>query len=215
MAYKIVTIADTHGGFRFFYEEEPETLRMAFNGANAVILLGDLTREDVEYLFEICANIPVYGIQGNHDDPNVYDGFPVIDISLTTMPLQNTGLKLTGIYGCVRYKEPAYQPFSMTQKESVDLAKKLDKVHILISHDGPYNCCKHTSNRHKGLKGVTYYIKKNKPATVLFGHHHCNVSFQEGQTTCHGTYLLNSFVIDETTGKVLDRWEYDPMEEKE
>lgn len=72
-------------------------------------------------------------------------------------------------HGSTKYKEGNYGMY--TQEEAMEIAEKLEPADILISHDKPF--LKDEGDYvHDGLKGITYYLYKNKVPYHFHGHLH-------------------------------------------
>ena len=82
----------------------------------------------------------------------------------------------------------------------------MPKADILFSHDGPFNDYK--DDAHCGLKGITQYIKHNKPKTLIFGHLHKPNHFKLDDTNCYCIYQLAWFEFDDE-GNVINYKQYE------
>lgn len=204
---RVAVIADTHGEFEQAYPEH--LLAKLKNSIDYVFLLGDSTFDDLACISFVWGSIPMYYVAGNHDAKAAYD-FPCFeDVNGKAIELGRTGLILTGMEGSVRYKEPEYQPISMTQEESLEKAKRIPKANIIIAHDGPYGCniWAGKDSPHQGLRGLLWYLKHQKPVTLFFGHHHCKCEIKMKKTHCYGCYMLSVFTLD-NEGRVIERQDY-------
>ena len=115
------------------------------------------------------------------------------------------GFSVTGISGSSRYKNDD-KPM-MTQKQSIYLCKCLQPADMLISHDSAYGLYGAKSDKaHCGLKGISKYIKKYKPAINLHGHHHQNVVQNYKNTTdicVYGCSMIRVNGDDITTERIF------------
>lgn len=186
---KIVVIADTHGTLQI------DKIENIFN-VDIVILLGDIYRNELRIIEYVFKNTPIIGIYGNHDTENLYDETSIIDIHKNIYSIDNSLIQ--GFRGSVKYKPN--QLFGYTQKESIQEFKHLAKCDILCCHDGPYKYG--INDAHIGLKGITKYVKRNRPKILLFGHHHKNNHFKLYHTDCYNVYGVSIFTIE--NNKVID-----------
>lgn len=147
---------------------------------DACFTLGDI---DVSTLKAIknTVNSEVYAVLGNHDVNGMLDELDVKHIDQNKIEIG--GLSFVGLSGSSRFKDGDYYPM-LSQSESVAISKKLPGADILISHDSAYGLYGSKSDHtHCGLKGISRYIKKNKPIINLHGHHHVNtIKFYKGTT---------------------------------
>lgn len=141
-----------------------------------VISLGDITSDDLKMVMGLIPDVPIYGVCGNHDGPTVLDLAGVINIH--GMVIEIDDIKIGGFGGSVRYKRGLYTMFS--QKESLEIAKKLPEADILISHDRAFSGKKPklsaplAKDPHEGLAGITAYLRKTSPLLHIHGHIHDN-----------------------------------------
>lgn len=156
---RFLIITDTHGIFRGVYDKNKDKL----GKIDQVILLGDHEQVEVRQIVDIFGGLKIMGINGNHDVRNTYDFIHCFDHELVEKTFTYTGLS-----GSHRYKPT--QIFGYNQAEGMEQAKTLPKADVLFAHDGPYNDTK--DDAHCGLKGITWYVKKNHPKTLIHGHLH-------------------------------------------
>lgn len=195
---RVLVITDTHGIYRGVYEKNKDKLV----DLDRVILLGDHYVAEVNQMKEHFKNILMYGLYGNHDMPDTLQNIPNFDHKL--MELGN--FHYTGLNGSHRYKPT--QAFGYEQPEGIIVCKSLPKADVLFCHDGPYNPNK--DDAHCGLKGISQYIKDNKPKTVIHGHLHSpnhytiKNSLFGGKTDVYCVYQLAivDFNDDGTVNKV-------------
>lgn len=143
---------------------------------DAVFTLGDISVEDLQAIKIITTPAPIYGIAGNHDTHSTLELADIPNIHGKVVEIG--GLRFTGFDGSIRYKHGSYVMYS--HKESLQIAKGLPKVDILLSHDKAFAGSKlaifshYTQNPHEGLAGITAYLKKTKPVCHIHGHIHEN-----------------------------------------
>ena len=103
------------------------------------------------------------------------------------------------------------QVYGYTQKESIEALKHIPNVDILFSHDGPYGYCGCKDDiAHYGLKGILKYVKKNKPAALIYGHHHKFSHYTLKKTDCYCVYQIAWFDFSED-GRVLNYKTFEPI----
>lgn len=191
-------IADTHG--RLCYD------RVCFlselkskEPIDAIITLGDVRKDELDIIIEHAGEIPIYGIKGNHDDEDQFDGRKITDIN-GNMSYVN-GVSIIGIEGNLKYKPTA---IGYTQEDSLEFVKSFPKrADILFSHShawrdednllGQYNV-------HIGLIGTRHYMNQNYCVNI-HGHDHTSTEMINSKETrvygiqrityCNGKLLLS------------------------
>ena len=124
-------------------------------------------------------SIPAIGVCGNHDEVDTLVKVGIEDLHGRSKTIN--GVSFVGMGGSLRYK-PSDNMF-LSQRESIDVTKKLPKADVLITHDKAYtgwSCtgwfadtkAQYAKDPHAGLAGITKYIRKNKPKYHLYGHLH-------------------------------------------
>ncbi len=164
-------ISDTHGGLNYgpdYYGQKYDILTE--QSPNAVFLLGDIYRTELIRIKKIFdeKNIPVFAIHGNHEPVSYIEETGITNLHGFSCNI--AGLTVTGMGGCVKYKEDS-EVCMMSDKESLIFAQSLPKADIFISHAS----CKTGSDPldvHSGLEGVSWYIDHHKPAFHFHGHNH-------------------------------------------
>ena len=105
----------------------------------------------------------IYGILGNHDEYGLLESRNIRNIHSKVININ--GIKILGFEGSSRYKIgniPMY-----LQEESIKILRECDIADILVSHDSPYQLYSKANDKaHCGMKGITKYLKKNKPIIV-------------------------------------------------
>ena len=198
---RVLIFTDTHGIFNEIYEKYKNDLP----NYDRIILLGDHSSVDINQIMSEFT-VPILRINGNHDVPSMViykDALPLHEHLIGYTPTY------TGWQGSHIYKDT--QIYGYTQKESLDLLKTMPKADILFSHDGPYGYCGNKEDfAHCGLKGILKYIKKNKPKTIIYGHHHKFNHYTIKKTECFCVYQIAWFEFDEE-GKVLNFKTFEPI----
>lgn len=198
---RVLVVTDTHGVFNTVYtkykDEIPEY--------EVVVMLGDHSTGDINRAMEEF-NVPVYRLNGNHDMPTMMihkDAFPLHAKRIGSLP------SFTGWQGSHKYKES--QVYGYTQEQSIKQFNNMPNADILFSHDGPYGYCGILEDpAHCGLKGILEYIKRCRPATVIFGHHHIFDHRDIHGVDCYCVYQLAWFEFDKN-GKVVNYKTFEPV----
>lgn len=154
---------------------------------DVVVTLGDISVQDLQIIKHTAdvLGIPVIGVCGNHDEVDALVKVGIDDLHGRNKTIK--GVSFAGIGGSLRYK-PSDNMF-LTQRESIDIAKKLPKADVLITHDKPYTGwyvdtkSQYAKDPHTGLVGITKYIRKNRPEFHLYGHLHQRMAEKKHGTT--------------------------------
>ena len=162
---RIMFIADTHDTL-YYHKEMQEFIKNEPN-VDVYILLGDHSAWECDFFKENIPNDKLFGIVGNHDPWNRLTDSGITDINKKVININ--GIKIAGLAGSTKYKEGNYGMYS--QEEALEIAENLEKADILITHDKPY-LEEENDYVHNGLKGITYYIYKNKVPYHFHGHLH-------------------------------------------
>ena len=180
--FKALVIADGHGCLDS--NDIPDC------SVDACLLLGDLSPREIEIIKKRMKGTPIYGVLGNHDVFDLYDRCGVENIHGKVVEVN--GIRLAGIQGSLRYKDsdmPLY-----TDKESVEIAEKMNAANILISHDSPKHFHCNESLAHSGLQGITRYCEKHSVPLNIHGHFHENAIGALGNGTnvicCYGAQIV-------------------------
>lgn len=158
---KILAIADLH----WYTNKE---LRQIKNlNYDVCVLLGDIPVDVIKLIKKYVGNKPIIAVAGNHDDWNTPELGEAENIHRQCV--ERCGYSFAGFSGSARYKYGDYPMF--TQRESLNLCKRLKKADILISHDSGYQLFG-KDKPHSGLLGIDFYNLKNKVKLNICGHHH-------------------------------------------
>lgn len=178
---KILAISDVEVGFLY----QP-TIVDRFYDVDLIISCGDLPHFYLEYMISML-NIPLYYVNGNHTHKiEITTGgerkYPWGAINLHQRNIvDDTGLLLAGIEGCLRYNMGPYQ-YSQGEMWSkvINLAPRLlfNKIKhgrfldIFISHAPPWQIHDEDDLPHQGIKAFRWLLKVFKPTYHLHGHIH-------------------------------------------
>lgn len=182
---KILAIADLH------HWEESEIVRIGSLEYDCCCLLGDIPEDAIGAIREQ-VNKPLFGVLGNHDTYGMLRNSGVEDIDKRAVVVN--GVTFAGLGGSHRYKFGEIYPM-LTQDESICAAALVPPCDILISHDTAFHAMKRIDEAHCGLKGISRYIKTNKPKLNIFGHYHtnANISYKGSILMCVFRCALISF----------------------
>lgn len=160
----MLIITDLHN----FSEEEYQKVKN-LRDYDICFLLGDICPDYLQQLKEII-HTPIYGLNGNHDLMHTVEDAGIENFHGKLIEFKGT--TFTGFQGSYRYKNGDFCMY--TQKESLEISKHIPKADIFLTHDIYYSGGKY--GPHSGLKGITKYIKKNRPLLHVHGHLHTNIS---------------------------------------
>lgn len=179
---KLLIFADTHGHISI----DPDyNFKIIPNDIDACILLGDISKNDIEVILRHIEKDKIFGILGNHDyDTNLSD-FNIPNINGTIKEIN--GIKFAGFEGCIKYKEiqPGY-----SLEDGFKMAKELEATDICITHAPPFGSAGMNHNSiHIGVPYVNEYIYKNHCPIVICGHNHVDYIHElSNGTKVIGTY---------------------------
>ena len=173
---RMITVADTHGCFSQSKQEFIDSLEL---GVDVILLLGDIGFNDLKQITALRNRMEqkpeIIGVLGNHDPKDLYDDFPEIRL-LDHRPLYVKGVSFVGLSGSINYKYGKNNYYTMTQKESAQISKQIERANILVTHS---NAAKkiwanktNFPDAHDGLIGITRYIWFKHPSYHLYGHLH-------------------------------------------
>lgn len=169
---KILAIADLH------WYTDKELIKIKNVDFDVCILLGDIPVDTINLIKKYVGNKPVIAVAGNHDDWNTPELGGAENIH--GKYVEYCGYSFAGFSGSARYKCGNYPIF--TQRESLNLGKKLKKADILISHDSGYQLFGKDKS-HSGLLGIDLYNLKNRIKLNICGHHHTSAIKKRFETT--------------------------------
>ena len=197
---KLLCCADFHNSFNLTgFEAKAKSC-----APDVIVTLGDISVQDLRVIKKTAdtLGIPVIGICGNHDEVDALAKVGIEDLHGRSKTIN--GVSFAGIGGSLRYK-PSDNMF-LSQRESIDVAKKLPKADVLITHDKAYTGWSYTGwfvdtraqyakDPHAGLVGITKYICKNKPKYHLYGHLHHRMAEETHGTTSRCVYGIQLIEI--------------------
>lgn len=187
--FSVVFVADTHG--KLTRDELSELKKVDLKPISALVCLGDVSDDDIQKLRDACLfskeNSFVFGVLGNHD---AYGDLKRRGItSLDDGIVDICGVTFGGFSGSLKYKN-ADAPL-LTDKESVEKARMLPSVDVLVTHDGPK--IETRNEAHAGLLGVRTYLEEKHPKYHFFGHRHERKEEKLKSTTSICEYRLSVY----------------------
>lgn len=138
-----------------------------------IFLLGDISWSEVRNI-DSMYSCPKFGVLGNHDQIDLYDGTSIIDMHQKIVVFN--GLKIAGFGGC-----PIYNSRGYGQYREVDVSRFVDSmessVDIFIAHSNPqFSPNLDSKDSHRGFSAFSRLISKNKLSYFLHGHLHENTT---------------------------------------
>lgn len=161
---KILAISDTHGDLYFNKQLQKKLKNQKYD---LCCVLGDITDRDYEIILKYVKKEKLVAILGNHDRYDLLNKYNIYNLHGNVIEVN--GIRIAGVQGSFRYKDEEFPSF--THKESIKFLDKIDEVDILLSHDGPF-LKNNNKPVHDGLKGITYYLYKNRVPYNIHGHNH-------------------------------------------
>jgi len=195
---RILLLSDTH--YQYTWKHVDDIFKTKFDYC---VCLGDVENLMINYLAEKCKeqNIPIYVLDGNHDN---YINLENEYVNLIHMKSFRLGdYNCFGFGGSYAYKPKNNSEMLWTQEDSIQLLNNIDNVDILFTHDSiSINKLKFTNRKlrnmllntflsaynHPGLIGITNLVKKCNPKYHFHGHHHCNLIYKYKNTQCQCIY---------------------------
>jgi Icc-related predicted phosphoesterase len=167
---------------------------------------GDLPYYYLEYLMTVLG-APLYYVHGNHDSPVEHGS----DGSQKTGPeggenvdlrcVNERGLLLAGLEGCIRYQPQAAHQFSQdemllrsTTLVPGMLANRLSRgrwLDVLMAHSPPRGIRDGQDNAHVGFVAFLHLMRFFRPRYLLHGHQHRNYGPGPAETRFHLTTVVN------------------------
>ena len=164
----LLVFSDTHNSYAYNTDDLKEIENLNYD---ICLLLGDITLTDIQEILKVVPLNKVYGLRGNHDK---LDDLSYCNIkNLHTKTITINGFTIGGIQGSSKYRNSPTTAPIYTQEESLELAKKLNDIDILISHD-TYYFGEVPDISHQGMKGITEAIYRNHTPIHIHGHLHSN-----------------------------------------
>lgn len=164
----ILVFSDTHNSYAYNTTELENIKNLNYD---ICLLLGDHSLTDIQEILKVVPLNKVYGLRGNHDKLDDLSYCKIKNLHLN--PIEINGFKIAGIQGSSKYRNSPTTAPIFTQEESLELAKSLNDVDIIISHD-TYYFDEVGDISHQGMKGITEAIYRNHSPIHIHGHLHSN-----------------------------------------
>jgi hypothetical protein len=168
------------------------------------ITLGDINKETLIKIKDICKEKEVIGILGDHDEDGLLDEVGITDIHNKITEIKN--IKFLGFSGCLPYKR-MNNIYLYSQLECSVLLDMAGDAYIFISHNSPNGIHDNADTyAHMGYRGIVEYMDRVKPILVLHGHQHVNKeTMYEGTAVVgvQGVRLLDTSLVYPTEGLTL------------
>ena len=173
----ILVFSDTHNSYAYNTEELEKVKNIKYD---VCLLLGDHSLTDIQEILKVVPLNKIFGLRGNHDklDDLSYCGIK----NLHSAIVEVNGVKIGGFQGSSKYRNSPTSAPIYTQEESLEIAKNLVDLDILISHD-TYYFDEVGDISHQGMKGITEAIYRNHTPIHIHGHLHST----EDRTLKNGT----------------------------
>lgn len=192
---RLLICADLHS---FKWYNVYELLKNQKN-IDGILLLGDINEGYFINFKETYPNIPILLVLGNHDFSKAFDRHPYIrNINGITITI---GDKIIGgIEGSVKLNNGNY--IGHTQEEALEIAEKMEKADILMTHTSPKGIHEIDQDVHIGFEAINKYIEKYKPLLHLHGHQHFNKISKIKETMIIGIYGISILEIKDNRIKI-------------
>ena len=163
----LLFIADLHNDN--LSEEFLRNIADSSNKVDGCVILGDVSERNLQIVLDVLnTGTAVYGVLGNHDKVDLYDGTRVTSIGKRAVRIKN--VTIAGIDGSIKYNDKCENVFS--HNESIIEARRTPPADILVSHDIPYCPDWPGSTSHKGMIGLTQYMYSYGVLFNVHGHLH-------------------------------------------
>ena len=165
---RILALSDIHGNIK-----DIAALADVAQACDAIVLGGDITdfggtEQAMAVLTELDQfNIPVLGVPGNCDSPEVANVLRQRGGNIIDSPVKIGGVFFSGLPYRVS------DAFAVKTAERIAADDDLEKV-VLVSHEPAWgtNVDLQASTYHKGSQAVRSFIELNQPALAVSGHIH-------------------------------------------
>lgn len=177
---ELLTIADTHNTIK-------DISPLKNIKYDICVLLGDISKQDIQEILKFVDISKIIGILGNHDEKDNLLKYNICNVNDTIF--QFNDIKFAGIEGCIKYKEnqPGY-----SLAKSFKISNELEKADILLTHTIPYQFMGTLNEFHIGNPAITNYLYKNKCPLNLCGHNHN----EKLGTLKNGTNVIETYMIN-------------------
>ena len=193
---KLLVISDTHGDLSLSKDMYKKLKNVDYD---LCCILGDIPDYDYKVIFKYIPKDKIVAILGNHDRFGLLSEQGLNDINGKVIDIN--GVRIGAIQGSYKYKNEAFPSF--THETSIEFLNKMSEVDILLSHDKPFTY-DYKDPAHDGLKGITYFLYKNRVPINIHGHiHKSYLSNLKNGTQVKGVYCVE--LIDIKNGKIINK----------
>lgn len=203
---RILSLSDT--SIPFIYS--PQAKRR-FQGVNVIVGCGDLPYYYLEYIYN-ALDAPLYYVRGNHDEVLEYSSagqrtHPHGGIDLHRHVVNEKGLLLAGVEGCLRYRPGPFQysqsemwahVFSLAPGLVLNRGRYGRYLDVFVTHapaSGLHDC---DDLPHRGIDAFRWFIKVFQPRLYLHGHIHVYRPDAITETYFGPTRVVNTFGYKDT-----------------
>jgi Icc-related predicted phosphoesterase len=178
---RLLIFADLHDGLD---KSEVDVLKeVEFDTA---ITLGDIGKDSLTQIKEICGDRKIIGVMGENDADSILEKLDIINTHNKITEID--GIKFLGFSGCLPYQrmDSVYLHSQLECSVFMDMANEAD---IVISHNAPFDIHDDADNHaYIGYKGLVEYMDRVKPILLLHGHQHVNRETMYEGTAVIGVY---------------------------
>lgn len=181
-------------------------IRNRFAHVALVFSCGDLPYYYQEYIVSLL-DVPLYFVRGNHDKETEFGSegsrsAPGGGIDLHRRVINESGLLIAGVEGCLRYRDG---PFQYSQSQMWGHVRRMipklvwnKLVHgryldIFVTHAPPLGIHDQDDLTHRGIEAFRWFIKVFKPAVHLHGHIHVIMPNTITVTNVDKTCVINGY----------------------
>ncbi len=176
----ILAVSDVELGFLY-----SPTIKDRFGNTDVIISCGDLPYFYLEYMISML-NVPLYFVHGNHANQveettsgpkTMPDGGQNIHRRL----LNNNGLLLAGVDGCLQYNYGPYQysqldmwmfVFGLIPGLYINKMRYGRYLDVFATHAPPWQIHDQSDRPHQGIKAFVWFDRVFQPRYHLHGHIH-------------------------------------------
>ncbi len=161
---------------------------------DVVLVLGDISREDLQTIDKRYEHSVKLGILGNHDRPHFFNGTTIRNLHETITTVCD--VTFAGFGGAPRYSDKSYGQY--TEEEAMAFLRDLERVDVFIAHSNPRREDRPDLLEYEpraGFASFTEYIQRVKPRHVFHGHIHEQEDYKIGDTNVHSVFGTQRFSL--------------------
>lgn len=186
-------------------------IRRRFKGVDLIIGCGDLAYYYLEYVYN-ALDVPLYFVRGNHDEVVEYSSagqrtHPHGGKDIHLKLVNEKGLLLGGIEGCLRYRPGQYQysqaemwanVLQLTPGLILNKGRFGRYLDVFVTHAPAAGIHDGDDLPHQGIDAFRWLLKVFKPRLHLHGHIHVYRPDTITETCLGETRVVNTFGFKET-----------------